>query len=81
MKKILANINRLTITYSKFLLIIMALSFSGTAVRASDTYTYLNCGIEYFRLSGDYIYKNYNIRTKRFLESYSNLKISLNVRI
>ena len=70
MKKFIANIIRTTITYSKFLLMIMALSSSGSAAKADDAYTYLKCGTEYLQLSGVYIKKNYNIRTKKFLDSY-----------
>jgi len=70
MKKILANITRLTITYSKFLLMLMFLSSSGTAAKADDAYTYLKCGTQYLQLSGVYIKSNYNIRTKKFLDSY-----------
>ena len=74
MKKFIANIIRITITYSKFLLMIMALSSSGTAAKADDAYTYLKCGTEYLQLSGVYIKKNYNIRTKKFLDSYTITK-------
>ena len=70
MKKFIANIIRITITYSKFLLMIVALSSNGTAAKADDAYTYLKCGTEYLQLSGVYIKKNYNIRTKKFLDSY-----------
>ena len=69
MKKILANITRLMITYSKFLLMIMVLSSSGTIVKADDAYTYLKCGAKYLQLSGYRIKSNYNIRTKKFLDS------------
>ena len=74
MKKFIANIIRITITYSKFLLMIVALSSSGTAAKADDAYTYLKCGTEYLQLSGVYIKKNYNIRTKKFLDSYTITK-------
>ena len=70
MKKFIANIIRTTITYSKFLLMIMALSSSGSAAKADDAYTYLKCGAQYLQLSGIYIKSNYNIRTKKFLHSY-----------
>jgi len=67
MKKILANITRLTITYSKFLLMIIILSSSGTVSKADDAYTYLKCEARYLQLSGLYIKSNYNIRTKKYL--------------
>ena len=70
MKKFIANITRITITYSKFLIMIMLLSSSGTPVKADDAFTYLKCGTQYLRLSGVYLYKNYNIRTKKFMRDY-----------
>jgi len=70
MKKILANITRLTITYSKFLLMIMVLSSSETIAKADDVLTYLKCGTKYLQLSGTRIKTNYNIRTKKFLDTY-----------
>ena len=74
MKKFIANIIRITITYSKFLLMIVALNSSGTAAKADDAYTYLKCGAQYLQLSGHYIKSNYNIRTKKFLDSYTITK-------
>ena len=71
MKKILANITRLTITYSKLLLMIMVLISNATIANADDAYTYLKCGTKYLQLSGVYIKSNYNIRTKKFLDTYT----------
>ena len=70
MKKILANITRITITYSKFFLMIMVLSSFGTIAKADDALTYLKCGTKYLQLSGVRIKTNYNIRTKKFLDVY-----------
>ena len=70
MKKFIANITKVTITYSKFFLMIMVLSSSGTPVKAVEAFTYLKCGTQYLRLSGVYLYKNYNIRTKKFMKDY-----------
>ena len=70
MKKFIANISRITITHSKFLIMIMLLSSSGTPVRAADALTYLKCGNHYLQLSGYYLYTNYNIRTKKFMKNY-----------
>ena len=70
MKKFITNITRVTISYGKFLLMIMLLSSSGTPVKAEDAFTYLKCGTQYLRLSGVYLYKNYNIRTKKFMKDY-----------
>ena len=71
MKKFIANIFRITITYSKFFIMIMLLSSSDTPVKADDAFTYLKCGTRYLQLSGIYIKSNYNIRTKKFLKSYT----------
>ena len=70
MKKFIVNISRITITYSKFLIMIVLLSSSGTPVKANDSITYLKCGVDYLKLTGNYISSNYNIRTKKFLNSY-----------
>ena len=70
MKKFIANISRITITYSKFLIMIMLLSSSGTPVNADDAFTYLKCGTRYLKLSGLNLYTTYNIRTKKFMDYY-----------
>ena len=70
MKKFIANISRITITYSKFLIMIMMLSLSGTPVKADDAFTYLKCGTRYLKLSGLNLYTTYNIRTKKFMKDY-----------
>ena len=70
MKKFIANISRITITYSKFFIMIMLLSSSGTPVKADDAFTYLKCGTRYLKLSGLNLYTTYNIRTKKFMKHY-----------
>ena len=70
MKKFIANISRITITYSKFLIMIMLLSSSGTPVKADDAFSYLKCGTRYLKLSGLNLYTTYNIRTKKFMRDY-----------
>ena len=52
----------------------MVLSSSGTVAKADDAYTYLKCGAKYLQLTGHYIKSNYNIRTKKFLDSYTITK-------
>ena len=74
MKKFIANISRIIITYSKFLIMIMVLSSSGTPVKADYAFTYLKCGVDYLRLAGNYISSNYNIRNKKFLHNLLNQK-------
>jgi len=66
MKKILANLIRLTISYSKFLLAIMLLSSSGSVAKADDAYTYLKCGTQYLQLSGVYIKNIIILEQKNF---------------
>ena len=70
MKKFITNLIRVTITYSKFLIMIMVLSSSGTPVKADDAFTYLKCGTRYLKLSGLNLYRTYNIRTKKFMKHY-----------
>ena len=70
MKKFIANISRITITYSKFLIMIMLLSSSSTPVRAADALTYLKCGNHYLQLTGYYLYTNYNILAKKYMRDY-----------
>jgi hypothetical protein len=70
MKKFIANISRITITHSKFLIMIMLLSSSGTPVKADNAFTYLKCGTRYLKLSGVNLYTTYNIRTKKFMNYY-----------
>ena len=74
MKKFIANISRITITYSKFLIMIMVLSSSGTPVKADDAFTYLKCGTRYLKLSGLNLYTTYKIRTKKFMKHYRILQ-------
>ena len=74
MKKFIANISRIIITYSKFLIMIMVLSSSATPAKAGDAFTYLKCGPRYLKLSGLNLYTTYNVRTKKFLDSYTITK-------
>ncbi len=53
---------------------IMVLSSFGTIAKADDALTYLKCGTKYLQLSGIRIKTNYNIRTKKFLDSYTITK-------
>ena len=70
MKKFTANISRITITFSKFLIMIMLLSSSGTPVKADDAFTYLKCGTRLSqKLQWTHIsIATYNVRTKKFHE-------------
>ena len=70
MKKIFSNLIRITISYSKFFLIIIVLSSSGSVAKADDSMTYLKCGTKYLKFDGLYLYSNYNVRTKKFMKNY-----------
>ena len=67
MKIILSSISRLIFSYSKFLAGLLFITTIGTIANASDTKnTYLKCNDTYYRLNGNYLASNYNIRTKKF---------------
>ena len=67
MKLVFSSIARLFFSYSKFLSTLVLMSTLGTTVNASEPkYTYLKCDDRYYRLSGNYLSSNYNIRTKKF---------------
>mgnify|MGYP001242430503 FL=1 len=70
MKSIFSSISRLIFTYSKFLVNLIFLSSIGTFVHSAEAYTYLKCDDRYYRLSGTYLDSNYNVRTKKFKNSY-----------
>ena len=71
MKIIFSLISRLFFSYSKFLSTLVFISTLGTSVNASEPkYTYLKCVDRYYRLSGNYLSSNYNIRTKKFKNHY-----------
>ena len=71
MKIIFSSISRLFFCYSKFLSTLVLISTLGTNVNASEPkYTYLKCDDRYYRLSGNYLSSNYNIRTKKFKNHY-----------
>ena len=70
MKLIFSSISRLIFSYSKFLASLIFLSSIGTFVHSAEAYTYLKCDDRYYRLSGTYLDSNYNVRTKKFKNSY-----------
>ena len=70
MKLIFSSIFRLIFSYSKFLASLIFLSSIGTSVHSAEAYTYLKCNDRYYRLSGTYLDSNYNVRTKKFKNSY-----------
>ena len=70
MKLIFSSISRLIFSYSKFLASLIFLSSIGTFVHSAEAYTYLKCDDRYYRLSGTYLDSNYNVRTKKFSNSF-----------
>ena len=70
MKIIFSSISRLIFAYSKFFVSLVLLSSIGTNVHSSEEPTYLKCDDNYYRLTGFYLSSNYNVRTKKFKESY-----------
>ena len=71
MKLVFSSIARLFFSYSKFLSTLVLMSTLGTTVNATEPkYTYLKCDDRYYRLSGNYLSSNYNIRTKKFKNHY-----------
>ena len=68
MKKYIAIISRITISYGKLLLTILFLSSNSMPLNAEEAFTYLKCGSNYLRLSGTYLGLNYNVRTKKFMK-------------
>ena len=72
MKLVFSSIARLFFSYSKFLSTLVLMSTLGATVNASEPkYTYLKCDDRYYRLSGNYLSSNYNIRTKKFKNHYN----------
>ncbi len=67
MKLVFSSIAKLFFSYSKFLSTLVLISTLGSSVNAYEPkYTYLKCDDRYYRLSGNFLSSNYNIRTKKF---------------
>ena len=80
MKIIFSSISRLVFSYSKFFLMLTMLSTLGSPSYSNDNsqYTYLKCNDGYFRLSGEFLDSNYNIRTRKFTSSYKVYQYTTN---
>ena len=70
MKLIFSSFSRLIFSYSKFLASLVFFSSIGTFAYSAEAYTYLKCDDRYYRLTGTYLDSNYNVRTKKFKNSY-----------
>ena len=68
---IFSSISRLIFSYSKFLASLIFLSTIGTFAHSTEAYTYLKCDDRYYRLNGNYLESNYNVRTKKFKYKYT----------
>ncbi len=75
MKIIFSSISRLIFAYSKFFAGLVLLGSIGTFAHSSEAPTYLKSNDTYFKLTGNKIKSNYNVRTKKFKHSH---KIHLN---
>lgn len=71
MNIIFSSISRLIFSYSKFLASLIFLSTIGTFAHSTEAYTYLKCDDRYYRLNGNYLESNYNVRTKKFKYKYT----------
>lgn len=78
MKIVISSISRLICSYSKFLLSLIFISSLGTNAYSYEEPTYLTCNDRYFKLTGYYFESNYNIRTKKFNDSYKIRKYTSN---
>ena len=82
MKLIFSSISRLIFSYSKFLASLIFFSSIGTFAHSTEAYTYLKCNEKYYKLTGDYLKSNYNVRTKKFkykfiIDAYTENYISV----
>ena len=85
MKIIFSSISRLIFSYSKFLASLIFLSTIGTFAHSAEAYTYLKCDDRYYRLTGEYLESNYNVRTKKFkyiyiIHAYTENYIKLDIK-
>ena len=74
MKKILACISRLLISYSKFGIMIFSLSLINTALKSDDSFRYLNQSSQFLKLGGVYINEEKNIRKRKLVNKYLKLE-------
>ena len=72
MKMIFASVSRLIVAYSKFGLMIFSLSLMNTALRADQTFTYLNTNSQFSKLGQVYIKETQNIRNRKLINQLTN---------
>ncbi len=66
----LVTLNKDKNNMKKFLgILILVFMCSSTGIAATiDNPTYLKCGKQYLKLTGNYLYMKYNVRTKKFMK-------------
>tara|TARA_B100001996_G_C18173697_1_gene405452 strand:+ start:196 stop:429 length:234 start_codon:yes stop_codon:yes gene_type:complete len=70
MKKIFASISRLTVSYSKFAIMIFSLSLMNTALKANDNFYFLAANSQFLKLGGVYVQENQNIRNRKLINEF-----------
>ena len=70
MKKIFASISRLTVSYSKFVIMIFSLSLMNTALKADDNFYFLAANSQFLKLGGVYVQENQNIRNRKLINEF-----------
>ena len=79
MKTIIASITRLILSYSKFGLMVFSLSLINTALKSNDNFYYLNSSSQFLKLSGVYIQEKNNIRNRKLINKYIEIKDGVNL--
>ena len=79
MKTIIAATTRLILSYSKFGLIVFSLSSINTVLKSNDNFYYLNSGSQFLKLSGVYIQERQNIRNRKLINKYIEIKDGVNL--
>ena len=74
MKKVLANISRLLVSYSKFGIMIFSLSLINTALKSENHFIYLAQSSQFLKLGGVYINEEKNIRKRKLVNKYIELE-------
>ena len=71
MKKVFASVSRLTVAYSKFVIMIFSLSLMNTALKADSSYYYLTANSQFLKLGGVYVQETQNIRNRKLIHQFT----------
>ena len=71
MKKVFASVSRLTVAYSKFVIMIFSLSLMNTALKADSGYYYLTANSQFLKLGGVYVQETQNIRNRKLIHQFT----------